>query len=641
MDRMRPVHVRQASGSTTPTSNTPSLQMNSPLNRHMHSGSTGNLKKPQHTKAAAQRLAQVMAHQMADDEDDEDDLLYEYNPSSLSAGIGLASSRPTRARSPMSIRNPVEQSSSLRSASGLRASPAVNSVEKQPSSVRSTGNIRSSHSNSLEQIPSSHSLVAGRSTQSNSLEQIPSNYSVVAGRASQSASSVDEAQPPSASNNSAVSRTSLSNGVEQPLSARSHSRPNLGVKTVPMVPPAVPLSLRSNVSTIPAEVQPDSHKDKRLSLDFGTFKYKEAGQQLSSSSDLQDQIDMLQEENESLSEKVRLAEERCDEAEARVKQLEKQIANLGEGTSLEARLLSRKEAALQQREAALKAAAQYAGQGEIEALRTEAETARDEANSALEQLHEAEREVKLLRTMTHRMILTQEEMEEVVLKRCWLARYWSLCVQYGIHAELAPARHKYWSSFAPLPNEVVLATGERAKNENASVNNDVEERDKVIKDNHELSSEGSVESMLFVEKGLRELTSLKVEEAIAVAMAKKRRPSPIKDELRLPIEGQHFAEAFELSPEESEDVRFKEAWLAYFWRRAKNHGVEPDIAEERLQFWISQGNGVPNSNTAVDAERGLIELKKLGIEIQLWEESRKMIDPYSNHKTQMDYELQH
>ena len=164
----------------------------------------------------------------------------------------------------------MEQSSSLRSTSGLRASPAVNSVEKQPSSVRSTGNIRSSHSNSLEQIPSSHSLVAGRSTQSNSLEQIPSNYSVVAGRASQSASSVDEAQPPSASNNSAVSRTSLSNGVEQPLSARSHSRPNLGVKTVPMVPPAVPLSLRSNVSTIPAEVQPDSHKDKRYS--FYSFK---------------------------------------------------------------------------------------------------------------------------------------------------------------------------------------------------------------------------------------------------------------------------------------------------------------------------------------------------------------------------------
>lgn len=150
-----------------------------------------------------------------------------------------------------------------------------------------------------------------------------------------------------------------------------------------------------------------------------------------------------------------------------------------------------------------------------------------------------------------------------------------------------------------------------------------------------------MESMLFVEKGLRELTSLKVEEAIAVAMAKKRRPSLIKDELKLPIEGQYFAEAFELSPEEADDVRFKQAWLAYFWRRAKNHGVDPDIAEERLQFWISQGKGVPNSNTAVDVERGLIELKKLGIEIQLWEESRKMIDPYSNHKTQMDYELQH
>lgn len=101
MDPMRPVSVRQAGGSTTPTSNTPSSLMNSPFNRHIRSGSTGNMRKPQHTKAAAQRLAQVMAHQMTDDEDNEDDLLYEYNPSSLSAGVGLASSRPSRTRSPM------------------------------------------------------------------------------------------------------------------------------------------------------------------------------------------------------------------------------------------------------------------------------------------------------------------------------------------------------------------------------------------------------------------------------------------------------------------------------------------------------------------------------------------------------------
>lgn len=42
------------------------------------------------------------------------------------------------------------------------------------------------------------------------------------------------------------------------------------------------------------------------------------------------------------------------------------------------------------------------------------------------------------------------------------------------------------------------------------------------------------------------------------------------------------------------------AWLSYFWRRAKTQGLEPDIAEDRLQFWINQGNKTPNSHDAVD-----------------------------------------
>lgn len=73
----------------------------------------------------------------------------------------------------------------------------------------------------------------------------------------------------------------------------------------------------------------------------------------------------------------------------------------------------------------------------------------------MDQLKEAESETKALRSMTQRTVLTQEEMvslitasysscfsdmdfnlvrtlqEEVVLKRCWLARYWGLAVQYG------------------------------------------------------------------------------------------------------------------------------------------------------------------------------------------------------------------
>ncbi|CAK9152188.1 unnamed protein product [Ilex paraguariensis] len=86
----------------------------------------------------------------------------------------------------------------------------------------------------------------------------------------------------------------------------------------------------------------------------------------------------------------------------------------------------------------------------------------------------------------------------------------------------------------------------------------------------------------------------------------------------------------ELSQEESEDVIFKQAWLAYFWRRAKKHGLEPEIVEERLQVWMNQGTQPPTSHDAVDVERGLMELRKLGIETQLWEGSRKLIDPDSN-----------
>ncbi|XP_057512621.1 coiled-coil domain-containing protein SCD2-like [Actinidia eriantha] len=615
MDRTRTGIERQNSIGT-PTG-TP---MASPLHRHARSGSMGlaNLKKPQNVaaKAAAQRLAQVMSNQSPDDdEDEEDDLLYDYSPAAPS--LGLAGGRAATATPrPMSVRTSQDQPPSARPALGGRL---ASSVEQQP--------------------PSAHSSSSGRPSQPNFSEQPLSARSTLPSRSSQSANLVEQVQPSSARSTSAVRSSQTTNTMEQPLSARSTSagRPNLAVKTFPMVPPSVPIKLRPQASTISAETPFDNRRDKRSSLDMGSTNLRESGTQ-SSNSALQDELDMLQEENESLLEKLRLAEERSDEAEARARQLEQQVANLGEGVSLEARLLSRQEAALQQREAALKAATQtYGGRGgEVQALRLEAESARDEATSALEQLHDAERENKSLRIMTQRLMLTQEEMEEVVLKRCWLARYWSLCVRHGIHAEIAAARYEYWSSFAPLPVEIVLAAGQKSKDENSLVNNDVEEREKVLQDLNQLSGEGNVESMLLVEKGLRELTSLKVEEAVAIIMAQQRRSSITKsgltDDLKLPFEGQNFAEAFELSQDESDDVLFKQAWLTYFWRRAKKHGLEPDIAEERLQFWINHSTQSPTSSDAVDVERGLMELRKLGIEAQLWEESRKLIDQDSNGK---------
>ncbi|KAF6155669.1 hypothetical protein GIB67_007106 [Kingdonia uniflora] len=148
------------------------------------------------------------------------------------------------------------------------------------------------------------------------------------------------------------------------------------------------------------------------------------------------------------------------------------------------------------------------------------------------------------------MILTKEEMEEVVLKRCWLARYWNLCVQHDILLEIAGQKYEFLSSLAPLPLEVVLSAGQKAKEENTADKADLDERNRFPHD------------------------------------------------LKIPTEGQNLLDAFELNQEEAEGVLFKQAWLTYFKRRAKTHGLEPDIVDERLQFWINLSSRSPTSHDA-------------------------------------------
>ncbi|KAG5087152.1 hypothetical protein JHK82_054549 [Glycine max] len=444
--------------------------------------------------------------------------------------------------------------------SSVRSSASSNALAEQ-----SPPRTPTLMNNAEQQPPSARSTPANRT-----LELSPSARTTIITRSPQ----------PSSANN------------DQPPSARSTSgRPSGLSKVVPMVPPSVPITLRpaSSVGVPPSEPLLDIRKDKRLSLDLGSMKVRENAnqQRRPTSHELEDELDMLQEENDNLVDKLRLAEEKYEEAESRVRQLEQQ--------------------------AALRNASKNHG-GFQAALQADAETAREETESAFEKL----------RLMTQRMILTPEEMEEVVLKRCWLARYWGLCVRHGIHADIAEAKYKYWSMLAPNPIEVVLAAAEKAKEE---TDLDVEDTEGQ-RDLKELSGEGNIENMLFVEQGLRQLASLKVEEALVVALAQHRRPNMLKagfsDDLKLPIEGQ--CDAFELSQEEAEDVSFKQAWLAYIWRRAKRHEIEPDIANERLQHWINHNSMTPTSQDAVDVERGLAEIKRLDIEAQLWDESRRELE---------------
>ncbi|KAJ8569652.1 hypothetical protein K7X08_006229 [Anisodus acutangulus] len=414
-------------------------------------------------------------------------------------------------------------------------------------------------------------------------------------------------KPPILSSNRSSSPALARNLVEESPSLRSTSA---GRPTVPArPPPSVPITRQpvKTPSPIPP-TDPPTNKliEKRFSPDLRQVNLKDTGDHRAASA-LRDELDMLQEENENLLGKLRVAETGYEEAEARVKELEKQVAALGEGVSLEAKLLSRKEASLRQREAALKDAKQAKNGIDVElaSLRSNVQKAKDDAAAAVDQLQGTESEVKDLRSMTQRMILTQNEMEDVVLKRCWLARYWGLAAQFGICADIASSKHEYWSSFAPLPFELVISAGQKAKEDCLEKGDDNPEGGKLVQDLNDLTGEGNTESMLSVEMGLNELFSLKVEDAIVLALAQQRRPNSTRtsiSDIKSPSDPKYM-EAFELSPEESEDVLFKEAWLTYFWRRAKAHGIQEEKANKRLQFWSSRSGHAPTSHDAVDVEQ--------------------------------------
>ncbi|OIW19929.1 hypothetical protein TanjilG_30843 [Lupinus angustifolius] len=535
MDRRRPespVYTRQWSGdSSSNRSLSPALSPSHPQSRiGLNSTGFSTVKRNQNVaaKAAAQRLARVMAsHDSAadDGEDDDDDLEFRF-----------IAPHP----------------------------PAVSSLSNNGNSHRSSRASSTVRPISLVGANRSPSPALGRT----SLEHAPTVRSTSAGR------------------------------------------PAVSVRTAQMVPPSKSTT-RTSISLPPIDPPTNRGREKRFSSDISIrhLNSKDVGDQHEASA-LRDELDMLQEENEDILEKLRIAEEKRQEVEARARELEKQVASLGEGVSLEAKLLSRKEAALRQREAALKAAQQTQDgrNEEVVALRVEIQNLKDDAAVAVEQQQEAEAEAKALRTMTQRMILTQEEMEEVVLKRCWLARYWGFALKHGICADIAQSKHEHWSSLAPLPFEIVISAGQKAREESWNKKHgpdaDDPDRSKLVRDLNDLTGEGNIESMLSVEMGLRELASLKVEDAVVLALAEHRRPNMVRQstlDSKSPGDAK-YSEAFELSEKETEDVLFKEAWLIYFWRRALFHGVEEDIAEERLQFWIARNGQRPTSHDAVDGE---------------------------------------
>ncbi|KAG0516941.1 hypothetical protein BDA96_09G045500 [Sorghum bicolor] len=389
-------------------------------------------------------------------------------------------------------------------------------------------------------------------------------------------------------------------------------------KSVPMIPsikrPATSGAGAGAGAGAGSESPMPNRREQRRSVDLGSSL---RGRRTSPSPN--DEINTLQVESESMYDKLQLAEERSDDGDAKSMHMEREDSDIGDAVETEPILISRKDAALEQRKIAMRIASRRSSSAscnEIATLKSEAKVTSN-VTSVPRRMKSARSELRSLQATANRMILSQEELEEVVLKRCWLARYWTLCSKLGIHSDIAEDKKEYWSSFAPRALEAVLSIGQKARDGTLSDNADMESRSK-MSDVNDISSDGNVETMLSVEKGLRELASLKVEDAIMLTLAENRHIKPLS----------------ELSADEREDVRFKQAWLTYFWRRAKNHNIEEDIADERLQFWIEQINHPVTTSDVIEVERGLHELKKLGIESHLWDATRKaqaLDDDLSNH----------
>ncbi|GJN04772.1 hypothetical protein PR202_ga22344 [Eleusine coracana subsp. coracana] len=346
----------------------------------------------------------------------------------------------------------------------------------------------------------------------------------------------------SRSNSPAISNLGR-NGVD---SAAANRPPSTGRSTF-----APPIGVNVKPLQV-AEIPNGTPRDRRSIYPDPTYAQSARSRDSHDSSTVTEELEMLKDENVNLLDKLGLAEEKLRQSEARTRELEKQVANLGDGLSMEVKLMKRREEMLVRKE------------------------------------------------------------EEVVMKRCWLARYWGLAVQYGnskdgrafcIYPDISMSKHEYWSSLAPLPFEYVTSAGQRAKNGSDHTGSEgMEDADKLVHDLTVTAGEGNVETMLSVDKGLQELAFLKVEDAVLFALA-QHRCSNVNEPADPDIKSsgdEKFTEAFDLSKEEDEDVLFKQAWLIYFWRRAKNHNVEEDIAEERLQMWIDRHGQQPTSHDAVD-----------------------------------------
>lgn len=366
----------------------------------------------------------------------------------------------------------------------------------------------------------------------------------------------------------------------------------------------------------------------------------------------------LREETVKLREALEEAERKAKSSASIVLELQERVRELREENVGEARVLSRMEAQLRRREH------EFEAQREVMSSQLEAAifSANERDNEALARDQEAREELRAAKLAASQYVLSDKQRREFWLKAGWCARYFHLMLAL----ELVPAcedveeEATFWTSafgvevhesdsHARIAKKIDDLFIDAAKKPVASyeVDNSLQTSsfNAPGEEPHDDLDDAPVEESgpthtslppslnpswpknfrdaLNVEIAMSHLIACRIEERVIVSLADARRARVM---MSLSQSSSTTDEANALGEEEIHEFHFRRAWLRFMWARAREAGLDPGVADERENNWVTAMQTMTSvqaksslhfKRDALAVDKGLKELRKMLIETRL------------------------
>jgi hypothetical protein len=383
--------------------------------------------------------------------------------------------------------------------------------------------------------------------------------------------------------------------------------------------------------------------------------------------------------------------ERCRKAETRVARLESELAATSANADAHRRDAEAFAAAIAKSDAAL------------EDQREKTRAAEAEAAAANARADALARERSVVSARLEAQSLSPAARCDALLKAGWLAHYWRLAYELGVAPERSWREAELWSRRAPEGGDEALRRVALAAAEEASASGPAlaflgsrgggggggggsgSDAAAFAPSHPAIPRPGAAgwdpttaADAAEVETALRVAAQSRLEEAVLVALADRRRalasrlvgkaaealtrgsigsfgsgesrrsrraaktPNPddapnadgVDDETDDESDdlgdehmgGERGAGWIRLSPAEEAEVRYRRDWLAYAWSRALASGAEAGTSASRRARWAARARGeqavFASASEALEVEEGLAEVRDLGVEVQVWRMER-------------------